>query len=197
MNSAAPISMTQIDKMPREEGVLFCDVSLLGNVPKTEHRTKMMLSGDGAEQFYNFIKEFNATATLLETPAGSASAIKMFKSVFSKGFPQLLLECLIPAAEYGVMDIVFDSFKHTFDNRTIEEFADETVYRTLIHAERRRAEMSDVADTVEAMGFGAEISRAVSKRLERLAVCGYAERIGESTPTLAEVVEMVRKDEHK
>ena len=72
------------------------------------------------DRFYNFIKEFNATATLLETPAGSASAIKMFKSVFSKGFPQLLLECLIPAAEYGVMDIVFDSFKHTFDNRTIE-----------------------------------------------------------------------------
>ena len=197
MNSAAPTSMTEIDQLPRKTGVGFCDVSLLGNVPKTGHRTKMMLSGDGAEEFYGFIKNYNTIVTLLDTPAGSASAIKMFKSVFSKGFPQLLLECLVPAAEYQVMDIVLDSFKHTFDDRTIEEFADETLFRTLVHAKRRGAEMQDVADTVEAMGFGAEVSRACSTRLKRLAEYDYAERIGDETPGLKEVVEMVRKDEHK
>lgn len=197
MNSAAPTSMTEIDQMPRKEGVEFCDVSLLGNVPKTGHRTKMMLSGDGAKDFYEFIKNYNTIVTLLDTPAGSASAIKMFKSVFSKGFPQLLLECLVPAAEYQVMDIVFDSFKHTFDNRTIEEFANETLFRTLVHAKRRGAEMHDVAETVEAMGFGAEVSRACTERLYRLAKYNYAERIGDTEPGLKEVVEMVRKDEHK
>lgn len=195
MNSAAPTSMTEIDRLPRKEGVLFCDVSLLGNVPKTGHRTKMMLSGDGAAEFYGFIKEFNSVAELLDTPAGSASAIKMFKSVFSKGFPQLLLECLVPAAEYQVLDIVFDSFKNTFDNRSIEEFANDTLYRTLVHAKRRSAEMNDVAETVEAMGFGAEVSRAVCTRLNRLAEYNYAERIGDSAPGLKEVVEMVKNDD--
>ena len=194
MNSAAPTSMTAIDRLPRKEGVMFCDVSLLGNVPKTEHLTKMMISGDGAREFYNFFKEYNAAAALLDTPAGSASAIKMFKSVFSKGFPQLLLECLVPAAEYEVMDIVFDSFKHTFDHRTIEDFANDTLFRTLVHAKRREAEMEDVAKTVEEMGFGAEISRASAARLRRLAQCNYAERIGEAAPGLREVVEMVRAD---
>lgn len=195
MNSAAPTSMTEIDGLPRKPGVSFCDVSLLGNVPKTAHKTKMMISGGGAAEFYEFIRDFHTNATLLDTPAGSASAIKMFKSVFSKGFPQLLLECLIPAAEYEVMDIVFDSFKHTFDDRTIEEFADDTVYRTLVHAKRRGAEMHDVAETVKAMGFGAEISEASCIRLNRLAEYHYAERIGDSAPSLREVVEMVRKDE--
>jgi len=195
MNSAAPTSMTEIDELPRAEGVLFCDVSLLGSVPKTAHRTKMMLSGDGAADFYEFIKEFNTVVTLLDTPAGSASAIKMFKSVFSKGLPQLLLECLVPAAEYGVMDIVLNSFKNTFKDRNVEEFANETLFRTLIHAKRRGAEMSDVAETVEAMGFGSEVSRAVSTRLERLAQYNYAERIGDSEPGLREVVEMVRNDD--
>lgn len=197
MNSAAPTSMTEIDQLPRQDGVLFCDVSLLGSVPKTAHRTKMMLSGDGAADFYEFIKEFNAVVTLLDTPAGSASAIKMFKSVFSKGIPQLLLECLIPAAEYGVMDIVLDSFKNTFKDRNIEEFANETLFRTLIHAKRRAAEVNDVAETVEAMGFGSEVSRAVCTRLNRLAEYHYAERIGDSEPGLREVVEMVRQDDRK
>lgn len=195
MNSAAPTSMTKIDQLPREKGVLFCDVSLLGSVPKTAHRTKMMLSGDGAADFYGFIREFNTVVTLLDTPAGSASAIKMFKSVFSKGIPQLLLECLIPAAEYGVMDIVLDSFKNTFKDRNIEEFADETLFRTLIHAKRRAAEVNDVAETVEAMGFGCEVTRAVCTRLNRLAEYHYTERIGDSSPGLREVVEMVRQDD--
>lgn len=195
MNSAAPTSMTEIDELPRPEGVGFCDVSLLGNVPKTGHRTKMMLSGDGAGEVYRFFKGYNTVATLLDTPAGSASAIKMFKSVFSKGFPQLLLECLVPAAEYGVMDVVFDSFKHTFDGKGIEAFANETLYRTLVHAERRGAEMQDVADTVDAMGFGSEVSRAVSIRLGRLARYGYADRIGDSSPDLRQVVQMVREDD--
>ena len=195
MNSAAPTSMTEIDELPRREGVLFCDVSLLGNVPKTGHKTKMMLSGDGAAEFYGFIKDYNTVATLLDTPAGSASAIKMFKSVFSKGLPQLLLECLVPAEEYGVMDIVFDSFKHTFDKQSLEEFADANLYRTLVHAARRSGEMKDVADTVEAMGFGAEVSRAVCTRLNRLASYGYAGRIGDSACNLKEVVRMVRKDD--
>lgn len=195
MNSAAPTSMTEIDRLPRPEGVLFCDVSLLGSVPATGHRTKMMLSGDGAADFYAFLQGFQARATLLDTPAGSASAIKMFKSVFSKGLPQLLLECLVPAAEYGVMDIVLDSFKDTFKDRNVEQFADEVLFRTLIHASRRSAEMADVADTVEAMGFGSEVSRAVCARLDRLAEYGYADRIGESEPNLRQVVEMVRQDD--
>ena len=195
MNSAAPTSMTEIDNLPRPEGVLFCDVSLLGSVPATGHRTKMMLSGDGAAGFYDFLQDFQTRATLLDTPAGSASAIKMFKSVFSKGLPQLLLECLVPAAEYGVMDIVLDSFKDTFKNRNVEQFADEVLFRTLIHAKRRSAEMADVADTVETMGFGSEVSRAVCARLDRLAEYGYPDRIGDSEPNLRQVVEMVRQDD--
>ena len=197
MNSAAPTSMTEIDNLPRKDGVLFCDVSLLGNVPKTAHRTKMILSGDGTEDFYQFIREFNTIVTPLDTPAGSASAIKMFKSVFSKGLPQLLLECLIPAAEYGVMDIVLNSFKDTFKDRNIETFADETLFRTLVHAKRRAAEMRDVADTLNAMGFGSEVSTAVYEKLEHLAEFSYADKIGDTSPDLRQVIEMVRHDDRK
>ena len=195
MNSTAPTSMEAIDAIPRREGAMFCDVSLLGNVPETKHLTKMLICGKGGEEFYRFIREYTPNATLLDTPIGSASAVKMFKSVFSKGLPQLLLECLVPAAEYGVYDLVFDGFKHTFDNRTLEEFADSIMYRTLIHAKRRSAEMHDVAQTLEEMGLGAEVSHAVEARLSRLASYNYADRIGLDTPNLREVIELVRADD--
>ena len=195
MNSASPMSMEEIDRLKRCEGVLFCDVGVLGSVPEKKHQTKMVLSGDGSDEFYAFMKDYSPNLTVLGKPAGSASAIKMFKSVFNKGFPQLLLECLVPAARYGVYDMVLDGIKNTFAKRNLEQYGDSAMFRTLIHAKRRAAEMSEVADTVEALGYGAEMSRAACTRLERLAGYDYARRIGLEQPKLKEVIDMVCADD--
>lgn len=194
-NSAAPTDMTAIDQIPRKEGVLFCDVGVLGMVPKGGHRTKMFASGDGAKAFYDAYRQYNTVIRLLDAPAGGASACKMFKSVFSKGFPQLLIESYVPAAAYGVLDQIIDLTKDTFKDRNVEEFADETLYRTLVHAERRAVEAAAAADTVESMGFDASISRATAKKLQQLADCDYKTRIGpEESPNLREVIDMLLRD---
>ena len=195
MNSTAPTTMEAIDKLPRPDGVRFCDVSLLDNIAAGKHLTKMLICGEGGKEFLEFISDYTPNARYLDTPIGSASAVKMFKSVFSKGLPQLLIECLVPAAEYGVYNLVFEGVKDTFKTRTLEQFGDNVVYRTLIHSKRRAAEMKDVSVTLESMGFGAEVSRAVEKRLRRLAEYGYPQKIGQTAPNLREVVEMVRQDD--
>ncbi len=197
LNSSDPVDMTAIDKLPRPEGVLFADVALLGSVPKDKHRTKMFISGDGAQKFYDMIKEWNTVPTLLDAPAGGASAIKMFKSVFSKGLPQLLLETYVPAAAYGVLDQIINLTKDTFKKRNIEEFANETLFRTLIHAERRSAEAAACARTVERLGYDASICHATHDKLRILAAQNYKERIGDAEPDLRQTVEMVMRDTRK
>lgn len=194
LNSADPVDMTTVDELPRPEGVKFVDVAVLGSVPKGRHQTKMYLSGDGAEAFYNYFKDWNMVLKCLDAPAGGASAIKMFKSVFSKGIMQLLLESYVPAAAYGVLDQIVDLTKDTFKTRSIEDFANENLFRTLIHAQRRSSEMAAVAKTIESLGYDASISKATRDKLLILAAQNYKERIGDATPGLRETVQMVVED---
>lgn len=197
LNSADPTDMTVIDELPRPSGVKFADVALLGAVPKGRHRTKMYISGDGAKEYYDMIQQWNTLPTLLEAPAGGASAIKMFKSVFSKGLPQLLLETYVPAAAYGVLEQIIALTKDTFKTRSIEDYANENLFRTLIHAERRSAEAMACAKTVERLGYDASISHATHDKLCILAQQNYKEKIGDATPDLRETVNMVMRDTRK
>lgn len=194
-NSASPQSMRKVDEIPRKQGVKFCDVGVLGMVPKKKHRTKMFLSGDGAQEFYDEWNKHNTDSRVLDAPAGGASACKMFKSVFSKGLPQILLECFVPAASYGVLDDVVGLIKDTFKKRNIEEYADEVLYRTLVHAKRRSFECGEAAATVEDLGFDASMTRATEKKLRLLAEQDYMNRIAPTeSPNLREVVKILEKD---
>jgi len=193
-NSADPADMAAAAELPRPEGVKFADVAVLGAVPKGKHRTKMYVSGDGAEDFCNMYSRWNTAVKVLDAPAGGASAVKMFKSVFSKGIMQLLLEMYVPAEAYGVLDQVVDLTKDTFGTRSVEDFADENLFRTLIHARRRAAEMEAVVNTVERMGYDASVSRATCKKLKLLAEQNYKDRIGDARPGLRESVRLVARD---
>ena len=193
-NSADPTDMAIIDKLPRPEGVLFTDVAVLGSVPKTKHRTKMYMCGDGAKKFYEMFKQWNTVLKLIDAPAGGASAIKMFKSVFSKGLPQLFLETYVPAASYGVYEEILSLTKDTFKNTDIEKWCNENLFRTLIHAKRRSAEAEYCARTVERLGFDASMSKAVHHKLCMLADQNYKDKIGDKKPNRRETVEMVMQD---
>ena len=135
---------------------------------------------------------YNTKMNVLEVEAGGASALKMFKSVFSKGLPQLLLECFVPAAKYGVLDEIVGSVKNTFKNKNIEEYADTVLFRTLIHAQRRSGEMRDAAETVESLGIDASMSRATQHKLEALGARNFKEKIGpDEEPDLRHVIELI------
>lgn len=194
LNSADPADMARIDRMPRARGVGFVDAALLGAVPKGKHRTRMYLSGDGAQTFYDAIKPWNTIPKVLDAPAGGASAVKMFKSVFSKGLPQLLLETYVPAAAYGVLDQIIELTRDTFKDRNIEQFCDENLYRTLIHAERRAVEAGACARTVERLGYDASMSRATEAKLRQLAARHYRERIGDAAPGMRETIQILMQD---
>lgn len=194
LNSADPVNMRTVAGLPWPEGVKMVDVAVLGSVPKGKHKTKMYLSGDGAQDFYDEFIKWNMNLKVLNKPAGGASAIKMFKSVFSKGIMQILLEMYVSAAACGVLDEVVDLTKNTFKTRTVEDFANENLYRTLVHAKRRFSEMSAVVKTIKSLGYDASVSEATCKKLKMLAEQNYMEKIGNAQPDLRETVAMVVRD---
>lgn len=178
MNSTAPTVKSDIGRIPRTEGVLVCDAAVMNTVPGNGHKVQIFLSGDGAKDFYESLSKYGMNLKDLDAPIGGSSAIKMFRSVFMKGLPQLMFESMLPAARYGVLSTLLESLNETIKDKTMEQLADNLIVRTLIHAERRASEMKDVIATLEGMGIDASMSRSTEKKLQQLAKLNMVERVG-------------------
>lgn len=178
MNAAAPTIKSEIANLERADGVMFCDAAIMGTVPGNGHKVPMLLSGDGAKAFYCVFKELGMNLTDLNVPAGGSSAIKMFRSVFMKGLPQLIIESMLPAYEFGALDALVDSLNNTICGKSLEQIADMLLGRTLVHAKRRSSEMKDVITTLDSMGIDSSMSKSAKKKLDQLAELHLADKIG-------------------
>ena len=180
LNSAAPTVEEEIDRIPRAQGVLFCDAGVMGTVPGNRHKVPMFLSGDGAQSFYDAFAPCHMKLTVLDAPAGGASAIKMLKSVVMKGLPQLMFESFEAAEKYGVLSTLAESLGESISGKTVEKLANTFIARTMIHAERRSAEMRDVVSTLESLKVDASMSKAAVAKLDALAAQHWADKIDPS-----------------
>lgn len=178
MNSAAPHIKVKINEIEREKGVLVCDAAVMTTVPGNGHKVPIFLSGDGALEFYLRLKEYGMNLKDLKSNIGASSAIKMFRSVFMKGLPQLMIESMVPAAKFEVLDILIESLNQTLVGKTIEDLSQVFFARTLIHAERRSKEMEDAIITLEEMELDASMSKATQYKLEQLVTRNYIDIIG-------------------
>ncbi len=134
MNSASPMVKEKIAALPRKDGVLFCDAAVMNPVPGPGHKVPISLAGDGATAFYDALSGYGMKLTILDAPAGAAAAIKMFRSVFMKGLPQLLIEAMAPACKYGALDALASSLTESLAGKTVEQLANQFIPRTIIHA---------------------------------------------------------------
>lgn len=180
LNSVAPTVEEEIDRIPRAQGVLFCDAGVMGTVPGNRHKVPMFLSGDGAQSFYGAFAPCNMKLTVLDAPAGGASAIKMLKSVVMKGLPQLMFESFEAAEKYGVLGTLAESLGESINGKTVEKLANTFIARTMIHAERRSSEMRDVVSTLESLKVDASMSKAAIAKLDALAAQHWADKIDPS-----------------
>lgn len=178
MNAAAPTIKSDIAKLERNAGVMFCDAAIMGPVPGNGHKVPMLLSGDGANAFYKNFIEYGMNLMDLKVPAGGSSAIKMFRSVFMKGLPQLLIESMLPAYRFGALDALVDSLNDTLYGKSVEQISNTLLGRTLVHAKRRASEMKDVITTLDDMGIDSSISKVTKNNLDRLAKLNMVDKIG-------------------
>lgn len=179
LNSASPDLMEKIDQIPRAEGVLFCDGAALGNVQKFGHKVPICLAGSGADAFAEAMMPCGMNLSVLDAPAGAASAMKMLRSVVSKGMQQLMLEFTIAAETYGILPEMMQIVNDKFKDITLEEYAEEAFPRILLHSNRRIFEVAEVVETIESAGLDASMSRAACERFKRLDALGLADIVRE------------------
>jgi len=175
INATSPMTKEEIDKIISPVA-LFVDGAVMGPVPTYQHKVPVSVSGKGAKAFAETMSPYGMNITFMDAPAGSASASKMFRSIFMKGFVTLLLEMLVAAHKYKVEDDVLLSVKETLTAGPLLEVVNGLVGRGVIHSERREHEMDEVIATLERLKVDGTMSKATKDKLRwctQLGLKGY------------------------
>jgi 3-hydroxyisobutyrate dehydrogenase-like beta-hydroxyacid dehydrogenase len=192
VNAASPKVKEKIAKIMENAGAAFVDAAMMGPIPTYLHRVPILASGDGAIRFRNLMQEFDMSITCIGDKPGKASAIKMFRSIFMKGYVTILLETLQASHKYNADKIVLDSIAETMSKDAFIETARLLVTRGVIHAERRVHEMEEVIKTLKDLGVPYTMSKATKEKLKWCCDLGLKEYFkGEPPNTIAEVLEAI------
>jgi 3-hydroxyisobutyrate dehydrogenase-like beta-hydroxyacid dehydrogenase len=164
INATSPMTKEEVDRIISPVA-LFVDCAVMGPVPTYRHKVPVAVSGTGARRFRDTMTPYGMAITCMDAPAGSASASKMFRSIFMKGFVTLLIEMLTAAHRYGVEDDVLESVKETLTAGPLLEVINGLVGRGVIHSERREHEMDEVIATLDTLQVDAIMSKATKAKL--------------------------------
>lgn len=164
LNATSPMTKEEIDHV-LPKAVPFVDCAVMGPVPTYGHKVPVTISGRGAGVFKDMMAPYGMNITLMDAPAGSASASKMFRSIFMKGFVVLVLEMLDAGHRYGVEDDVMGSVNKTLTSGPLPDVINGLVGRGVIHSERREHEMEDVIATLDRLGVDSTMSQATQRKL--------------------------------
>lgn len=175
INSTSPMVKRDTAAMLEARGGHFVEAAVMDLVPPHGHRVPMLLAGPKAADLETVLSTFGMNARAIGTEIGTASTIKMVRSVFLKGFSAILLECLTAAQRVGGEDHVLDSLQTTFPQLDWRAVSDYYARRLVRHAGRQSSEMKAVAETLEFLGIEPITARATGRRLAWLADFAFAE----------------------
>ncbi len=148
INASSPGSKKQASEIISDSKALFVDAAVMASIPVFGHKVPILLSGPGAEQFMEIMKKYNMDLSYYGDKVGTASAIKMFRSIFMKGIAVLLLETVVASHKYGVEEDVWSSILETLTNSS-EKRINGWITRTVINSERREHEMEEVLSLLQ------------------------------------------------
>lgn len=161
MNSVAPGTKRAAAVMVETHGGRYVDVAVMAPVHPACLGVPLLVSGPHADDGAACLRDMGFTAVrAIQGPVGTASAVKMIRSVMVKGIEALSAECGLAADAAGVRTEVIASLDASWPGAGWAGRFEYNLDRMMIHGERRAAEMEEVVATLDALGTGSEMSRA-------------------------------------
>lgn len=163
----------------------FVDAAIMGAIAVHGAKTPMLLAGTRAEAAAARLSRLDFVASPLAGGGpGDASAIKLLRSVVTKGLEALAVEGFLAARAMGLLEHVRRNLAD-IGRSDFSDFLDAIVRTHVVHAPRRAHEVAAALEQVEACGYPATVSRAVLARFEETAREVAHEPL-EQVPTTAE-----------
>ena len=196
VSASTPATKEAIWDAIKDTGVLFADAAMLGSLPKDKHQVPITASGNGAEKFHELMTPWGMKITLAGDKAGSASAIKLVRSIFMKGIAALMIDTMQAADAYGVSDEIVASLSKSLDGISFQSHLDRLVTGTALHCTRRAAELKGSVAMLEEAKLAPEMTLAAKHRHEMLETYKFAEKyVGSKPAGWQEIIEAIRVKE--
>ena len=160
VNSVSPGRKRATAALIEATGARYADLAVMAPVHPRGHRTPVLLAGDaGVERFLDRA-DFDWSRAGAEV--GAATAIKMVRSTFVKGLEAITVEALLAAERSGCREAVVASLAASYPGLNLPDAAAYMLERTTTHGARRAAEMHEVAATLDELGLGGGLARAIA-----------------------------------
>lgn len=167
LNTSAPETKLAVAEIARSARIGIADVAVLAPVPRAEHRTPLLASGDSAEEFASLMRPFGVPVDVVAGGIGDAARLKLLRAVFMKGMAALVIEGLAAARTHGAEEWLRGQIADELGPEG-DAVLERLIAGTYKHAERREHEMRDAVDLLERSGSPADMTRATRLWLQRI-----------------------------
>jgi 3-hydroxyisobutyrate dehydrogenase-like beta-hydroxyacid dehydrogenase len=178
--SATPKVKLAVAERLSGTGALVGDASIMGT-PLNGYAMPMMSSGPAGERMRDVLVPWGMQIEFAGPRLGTASGIKILRSVLLKGIEALTDEMLLAARYYGLDEAVLASASKTLARPWMATVESLTPSGT-IHAKRRAEEIEMAAEAVEDAGVEPTMARATVARLRWKEQLGLKEHFNGVVP---------------
>src|ERR1035437_8604728 len=186
-SSSSPLTKQKIAAAVGASGAGFVDGGVMGALRMLQHKVPIL--GSGSDRFIATMIPYHMSLEKVSDIAGDAVAIKLVRSIYTKGVLTLHVEMMEAAIALGVEDAVHASLSKSLDGRTFMQMVNYFITSGAIHAERQAHEMQDCMAMLNDLGIAPIMTEATVLRLKRLADKNLKETFqGQVPATWQEVV---------
>ncbi len=172
INSVSPDRKRETAELIEGAGADYLDMAVMAPVHPKGHATPVLIAGSVAETLLGRLRELGFDANAAGAKVGSATAIKMVRSVFVKGLEAITVEALLAAEASGCFEEILASLSKSFPGLEWSKFPNYQFERTTRHGRRRAAEMRESGATLDALGLNGGIARETAAIQDAMAASG-------------------------
>jgi 3-hydroxyisobutyrate dehydrogenase-like beta-hydroxyacid dehydrogenase len=170
-------------------GGRYVDIAVMGGFFKYGIKAPMLVAGSEGEAAVTWMNANGFDAKYLGAKPGSASSVKMVRSVLMKGLEALGVEALVTAERQGIREEVLECLADV-DLVPFREHLASLVQTHVVHARRRWEEMGLVARTLQETGVEPKMTVVTEATLKRSVDAGIAPADGK-VPKLDEALKLL------
>ena len=188
LNTTTPEVKREIGQLIEAGGGRPIDGAICDPAEVYGHEVVTLISGPEARRLSEDMAHYGMRLQVLSERVGDASALKVVRSVFTKGLMMTFLEAIEAARRCGLVDELLESIAGTVEGLPLRDLALSLAGTSLIAAERRAQEMEGVVSTLESLGVDSHISAASLEKFRWLQGFDFHEELGGVPPESVEAM---------
>lgn len=188
LNTTTPDAKKEIGRVIEAGGGRPIDGAICDPAEVYGHKVVTLISGPEAKRLSEAMVRYGMQLQVLSERVGDASALKVVRSVFTKGLMMTFLEAIEAARRCGLVDELLESIAGTVEGLSLRDLALSLAGTSLIVAERRAQEMEGVVSTLESLGVDSHISAASLEKFRWLQGFDFHEKLGGVPPESVETM---------